>query len=412
MIQIKDKTQCCGCEACVQRCPRQCISLVEDNEGFLYPKIDKKSCIECNICDKVCPIINQREEKFPLSVYAAINRDEAIRLSSSSGGVFSMLAESVLNDGGVVFGVCWDTEWRLVFDYTESVDGLYRFRGSKYLQAHVGDAYLKAEEFLKSGRRVLFSGTPCQIRGLKLFLRREYDNLFCVDIICHGAPSPGVFRRYLIEEIGDVAKGNIKNSVSSSFKNCVVERNVFNASGWSIDDIQFRDKRLGWKKFSFTLYLAEAIADGEKNTVSLFYPFEENIYMRGFLSDIYLRPSCYACSAKAGKSGADITLGDFWGIDQLRPDIDDDKGVSAVLLNTTSGEQQVELLSVEKYQMSYDDVKQYNSAVYRSVAQPSKRAKFFRSRKPFRVTIDSLSKITLKEKYTFIIKNIFRKICG
>lgn len=390
MIQIKDKTQCCGCEACVQRCPRRCISLVEDSEGFLYPKIDKKTCIECNICDKVCPVINQREEQEPLSVYAAINRDEAIRLSSSSGGVFSMLAELVLNEGGVVFGVCWDAEWRLVFDYTASVEGLSRFRGSKYLQAHVGDAYIKAEEFLKMGRKVLFSGSPCQIRGLKLFLRREYDNLLCVDIICHGVPSPGVFRRYLAEEI---------EGVRSKAVDCDSLR---------IADIQFRDKRTGWKTYSFSYQLL----DDSNNLYSNSSLFTNNIYMRGFLSDIYLRPSCYACSAKAGKSGADITLGDFWGIDQLCPEIDDDRGVSAVLLNTTSGEQQFELLSVEKYQMNYDDVKHYNSAVYKSVARPSKRAKFFRYRKSFRATIDSLSKITLKEKYTFIIRNIFRKICG
>ena len=394
MIQIKDKTQCCGCEACVQRCPRQCISLVEDREGFLYPKVDKKSCIECNICEKVCPVITQSDEREPLSVYAAINRDEAIRHTSSSGGIFSVIAESVLREGGVVFGVCWDKDWRLVFDYTERVEGLSRFRGSKYLQAHVGDAYIKAEEFLKMGRRVLFSGTPCQIRGLKLFLRREYDNLFCVDIICHGVPSPRVFRRYLNEEIANVAKTK-----------------SIDIDSLHIDDIQFRDKRLGWKRFSFTLSFAEALADGEQKTISLSSPLDENIYMQGFLRDIYLRPSCYACSAKAGKSGADITLGDFWGIDQLRPDIDDDKGISAVLLNTASGEQQFEPLFVEKYQMSYDDVKQYNTAVYRSVARPSKRDKFFRSRKSFSVTIDALAKITLKEKYRFIIKNIFRKIC-
>lgn len=306
-----------------------------------------------------------------------------------------MLAEAVLNDGGVVFGVCWDKDWRLVFDYTESIDGLSRFRGSKYLQAHVGDAYLKVEQFLKLGRRVLFSGTPCQIRGLKLFLRREYDSLLCVDIICHGVPSPGVFRRYLNEEIENVAKTK-----------------AIDIDSLCIDDIQFRDKRLGWKRFSFTISLTEALAEGGKNIISLSSPLDENLYMRGFLQDLYLRPSCYACSAKAGKSGADITLGDFWGIEQLKPEIDDDKGVSAVLLNTPLGRQIFEQLSVEKTLMNYAHVQQYNLAVYRSVARPQKRDKFFRSRKSFSATIESLSKITLKEKYIFIIKNLFRRICG
>ena len=391
MIDIKDKSQCCGCEACVQRCPRQCISLIEDREGFLYPKVDKKACIECNICEKVCPVINQSEAKEPLITYAAKNNDEKIRLRSSSGGIFSMLAEAVLNDGGVVFGVCWDKDWRLVFDYTESIDGLSRFRGSKYLQAHVGDAYIIAEQFLKSGRRVLFSGTPCQIRGLKLFLRHDYDKLLCVDIICHGVPSPGVFRRYLNEEIANVAKNK-----------------VIDVDCLHIDDIQFRDKRTGWKSYS----LRYQLRDNNANLYSNISLYTDNIYMRGFLRDFYLRPSCYACSAKAGKSGADITLGDFWGIEQLKPEIDDDKGVSAVLLNTLLGKQIFEQLSVEKTLMNYAHVQQYNLAVYRSVARPQKRDKFFRSRKSFSATIESLSKITLKEKYIFIIKNLFRKICG
>ena len=391
MIDIKDKSQCFGCEACVQRCPRQCISLIEDREGFLYPKVDKKACIECNICEKVCPVINQSEAKEPLITYAAKNNDEKIRLRSSSGGIFSMLAEAVLNDGGVVFGVCWDKDWRLVFDYTESIDGLSRFRGSKYLQAHVGDAYIIAEQFLKSGRRVLFSGTPCQIRGLKLFLRRDYDKLLCVDIICHGVPSPGVFRRYLNEEIANVAKNK-----------------VIDVDCLHIDDIQFRDKRTGWKSYS----LRYQLRDNNANLYSNISLYTDNIYMRGFLRDFYLRPSCYACSAKAGKSGADITLGDFWGIEQLKPEIDDDKGVSAVLLNTLLGKQIFEQLSVEKTLMNYAHVQQYNLAVYRSVARPQKRDKFFRSRKSFSATIESLSKITLKEKYIFIIKNLFRRICG
>ena len=391
MIKIKDKSQCCGCEACVQRCPRQCISLIEDREGFLYPKVDKKACIECNICEKVCPVINQSEAKEPLITYAAKNNDDKIRLRSSSGGIFSMLAEAVLNDGGVVFGVCWDKDWRLVFDYTESIDGLSRFRGSKYLQAHVGDAYIIAEQFLKSGRRVLFSGTPCQIRGLKLFLRRDYDKLLCVDIICHGVPSPGVFRRYLNEEIANVAKNK-----------------VIDVDCLHIDDIQFRDKRTGWKSYSFRYQLR----DNNENLYSNISLFTDNIYMRGFLRDLYLRPSCHVCLAKAGKSGSDITLGDFWGIERLKPEIDDDKGVSAVLLNTPLGKQIFEQLSVEKTLMNYAHVQQYNLAVYRSVARPQKRDKFFRSRKSFSATIESLSKITLKEKYIFIIKNLFRRICG
>ena len=376
MIDIKDKYQCCGCEACVQRCPKRCISLVEDFEGFLYPKVDTDICVDCGLCEKVCPVINQNDEREPQQAYAAININDQIRLISSSGGIFTLLAEDVINRGGVVFGVCWNKDWRLVFDYTEKIEDLSRFRGSKYLQAHIGDAYIRVEQFLKLGRQVLFTGTPCQIAALKRYLKKDYDNLLLVDVICHGTPSPGVFRTYLTEEISRVAVGE-KNTVSSPSKSFVAERNVLNTMGWHIEDIQFRDKRLGWKKFSFTLRLTKALAVGEQNSVSLSYSLDENIFMRGFLRDFYLRPSCYSCPAKSGKSGSDITLGDFWGINELKPEVDDDKGVSAVIINSDKGVSWFDKLSLQRNEMSYGDLCRYNPALVRSVACPPQRAKFF-----------------------------------
>lgn len=377
MIDIKDKSQCCGCEACVQRCPKRCISLVEDAEGFLYPQVDTAVCVDCGLCEKVCPVLNQSAEREPQAVYAAINPDADVRQQSSSGGVFSMLADAVLSHGGVVFGVCWNDDWQLVFDYTESKDDLSRFRGSKYLQAHVGDAYIRVESFLKLGRQVLFTGTPCQIAALKRYLKKDYDNLLAVDVICHGAPSPGVFRTYLTEEISRIAADE-KNTVSSLSNHFVAERNMLNTMGWRIENIQFRDKRLGWKKFSFTLCLSKALAAGEQNSVSLSYSLNENIFMRGFLRDFYLRPSCYSCLAKSGKSGSDITLGDFWGINELKPEIDDDRGVSAVTINSDKGALWFDKFSLQRYEMSYGDLCRYNSALVRSVACPPQRAKFFK----------------------------------
>lgn len=378
MIDIKDKSQCCGCEACVQRCPKRCISLVEDAEGFLYPRVDTAVCVDCGLCEKVCPVINQSAEREPQVVYAAINSDADVRQQSSSGGVFSMLADAVLSHGGVVFGVCWNDDWQLVFDYTESKDDLSRFRGSKYLQAYVGDAYIRVEQFLKLGRQVLFTGTPCQIAALKRYLKKDYDNLLMVDVICHGAPSPGVFRAYLSEEIAQVDDRQQKNSVSLSSKPYIAERNLLNTADWHIENIQFRDKRLGWKKFSFTLCLTKALAAGEQNSVSLSYSLNENIFMRGFLRDFYLRPSCYSCLAKSGKSGSDITLGDFWGINELKPEIDDDRGVSAVTINSDKGALWFDKFSLQRYEMSYGDLCRYNSALVRSVACPPQRAKFFK----------------------------------
>ena len=199
MISIKDKKKCCGCSACVQRCPKQCINFREDNEGFRYPYIDTDKCINCGLCEKVCPIINQYNEKVPTKVYAAINTNEKIRMQSSSGGIFTYIATKVIEEKGVVFGARFDKNWEVKHDFTENIEGLSAFRGSKYMQSRIEDNYLKVEKFLKDGRKVLFSGTPCQIAGLKRYLKKNYENLLTIDIICHGVPSPKIWRLYLNE---------------------------------------------------------------------------------------------------------------------------------------------------------------------------------------------------------------------
>lgn len=214
MINIKEKHNCCGCSACVQVCPKQCISMSADNEGFLYPQIDTAICIDCGLCEKVCPVINQNEPREPLAVYAANNNNEDIRLKSSSGGIFTLLAEQIISEGGVVFGARFNENWEVVHDYTEAIEGLEPFRGSKYVQSIIGDNFIKAKQFLTDGRKVLFSGTPCQIAGLKKFLRKEYENLLTVEVVCHGVPSPMVWRDYLDYKRAKRAAG--KNSVSKS----------------------------------------------------------------------------------------------------------------------------------------------------------------------------------------------------
>lgn len=321
MIQIKDKKDCCGCSACVQKCPKQCISLKEDTEGFLYPVVDNEACIDCGLCEKVCPVLHQGEPHKPLKVYAAKNRDEEIRRQSSSGGIFTLLAEKVIQEGGVVFGARFDEHWEVRHDYTETIEGLAAFRGSKYVQSRMEDNYGKAEQFLKQGSKVLFSGTPCQVAGLKRFLRKEYENLLTVDFVCHGVPSPGVWRTYLKETVARMCD---KNSVSTdpiSMENAHVE------------SISFRDKSSGWKKYSFSLTLSATTRSGVKNTVSLCELFPQNPFMKGFLADLYLRPSCYACVAKSGKSDSDITIGDLWGAPAIIGNDDDDRGTSLVLVN-------------------------------------------------------------------------------
>jgi coenzyme F420-reducing hydrogenase beta subunit len=164
MINIQNKQDCCGCSACVQRCPKQCISLYEDEEGLLYPKVNLDTCIDCGLCEKVCPVLHQAEERAPLEVFAAKNPNEQIRMESSSGGVFTQLAEQTIEAGGVVFGVKWNEHFEAVHAYTDTKEGLAAFRGSKYVQSHVGDTFKQAEQFLKQGRQVLFSGLPVRLQ--------------------------------------------------------------------------------------------------------------------------------------------------------------------------------------------------------------------------------------------------------
>lgn len=321
MISIIDKTQCCGCRACEQRCPKHCITMKEDNEGFLYPEVDEKTCLKCGLCDKVCPVQNQFDSKDASNVYAAKNLNETIRRDSSSGGIFSILAEHILAQRGVVFGARYNDEWQVEIDYIESIDDLPKFRGSKYVQASTGKSFSLCESFLKQKRMVLFTGTPCQISGLKHFLKTDYENLLTCDIVCHGSPSPKVWNRYLNEEV----HGNL---------------NI-------ISNIKFRDKAYGWKNFHFTI-------EGKNNTTIVSSFHRENRFMQAFLSNLILRPSCYNCPAKEGKSCSDFTLADFWGVDSHHPQMDDDLGTSLLLVNSPRGEF---LIKKKQIQVEKSDIK-------------------------------------------------------
>lgn len=399
MINIEDKKQCCGCSACVQRCPKQCIVMKEDEEGFLYPVADKDVCIDCNLCEQVCPVLRQREEREPLDVYAAFNKNEEVRMQSSSGGVFTALAESIIKEGGVVFGARFNEDWEVVHDYVETVEGLSAFRGSKYVQSRIGCTFSQAEQFLKQGRKVLFSGTPCQIAGLKLFLRKEYENLLSVDFICHGVPSPGVWRQYLNEFIAH--QGNKKKSVFSPSKP------MFLNSIRDISRIEFRNKRLGWKKYSFALTLSVPIGHGAKNTVLLSEPYNKNIFMKGFLADLYLRPSCYVCPSKCLKSGSDVTIGDYWGIQNVKPEIDDDKGICCLLVNSDKGKN-ILFASMELIGTSFAEVLQGNPSLIKSVVLKNERSQFYKqsSQTSLTSTILDLTRLPLLFRCKIYIYNL------
>lgn len=260
-----------------------------------------------------------------------------------------MLAERVLADGGVVFGARFDATWGVVHAYTETTEGLSAFRGSKYVQSRIGASYKEAEKFLREGRRVLFSGTPCQIAGLKRFLGRDYDGLLTVDVVCHGVPSPLVWRKYLEEMISPEGTGETP----------------------VITDIAFRDKRAGWKKYGFGIRTSKS---------ELHEPLTVNVFMQGFLSNLFLRPSCYACPARCGKSGSDLSIGDYWGIGRWMPDFDDDKGVGLVLVNSAEGDRifTPPRLTADARETAYAQALAGNPCLERSVAMPAGRELFWK----------------------------------
>lgn len=389
MIKITRPENCCGCSACAQRCPKQCITMEEDPEGFLYPRIDLSKCIDCKLCEKVCPIINPNEDKQPLEIYATINPDEETRKQSSSGGVFSLFATRIIQENGVVFGARFDENGEVKHDYTETLEGLAVFRGSKYVQSRIGNTYQKAESFLKSGKKVLFSGTPCQIAGLKRFLRKDYDNLITVDFICHGVPSPKIWRHYLKVTCNKLAGGE----------------------DYEIKAINFRNKDRGWRKYNFSLSL-NIKSETNRNEIKKFCePASNNVYMKGFLNDLYLRPSCHYCAVKSGKSGSDITIADHWGVKKLNPSLNDDKGVSLAFYNTPKG-------SLYKLPsdtpLSYQEAIKYNQAAVKSYKAHRKRNLFFQkfneSGTDMATLVSQLTKETITAKAIRLTKRIIIKI--
>jgi len=348
MIEIIDKKKCCGCAACVQVCPQKCISFEEDERGFSYPFVNKVACIGCGLCERVCPEININEASKPIKCFASINNDSTIRKESSSGGVFSLIAEKVISEGGVVFGALFNNHWEIQHGYTETKEGLARFRGSKYVQSKTGETYQQVKSFLKQGRMVLYSGTSCQIAGLKKFLRADFDNLITIDVVCHGVPSPLLWRKYLEyksqQEIGSYLTDNITK-------------------------ISFRDKRKGWKRFGLSIKWNNG---RYKNEV-----LSENLFLNAFLKNLSLRPSCACCVSKEGKAGSDISLADYWGIGRKHRDMDDDKGTSLVLVNTEKGLNLFASLNCLKKETAYQEAFDNNPSIEKSVVFNENTEKFW-----------------------------------
>lgn len=368
MIDITNKEECCGCSACFNACPAKAIEMIEDEFGFKYPKVNKEKCTNCGLCDKVCPIKENTENKNAINAYAVINKNDDVRMNSSSGGIFSLLAEEILNDNGVVFGVQFDEKFKVIHSYIDEVNDISKFRGSKYVQSEIGNSYCKVKDFLISGRKVLFTGTPCQVEGLKSYLGKEYDNLYTQDIICHGVPSPKVWEKYK-----EYRKKQDKEEPNK---------------------INFRDKIDGWKLFNITFKYEKFLYN--KN-------LREDLYLKAFLKDICLRDSCYACKFKKHNRISDITLADFWGIENIKPHLDDDKGTSLVITNSNKGRELFEKIAnkVRFEEVNLDEAIKYNLAMIKSVSKHKNREKFFKD-------IDKMEFDKLMKKYINSLKDFKR----
>lgn len=304
MIILADKEKCTGCSSCAQTCPHGAISMLADVEGFLMPSIDSTKCVECHLCEKSCPVLNYKPEGNEVSpdAYAAWSLEDRTR--SSSGGIFSAFARFVLAKGGVVFGAAFDERMHCRHIFVEDIDGLEPLRGSKYVQSDVADTFRQAKAFLKDGRMVLYCGTPCQIAGLKAYLKRGYENLLMLDLACHGVPSDAVFQAYIAK-------------ISTRF-----------AGMTAVAGFEFR-RRDRWGK-------APSVSLGGKLT-SLYG--SDNLYMAAFDKGAMFRKSCYTCPYARLPRVGDCTIADFWGIGRHGVPFRQDtlKGVSLVLVNNAKG---------------------------------------------------------------------------
>lgn len=340
MITISDKTLCCGCTACVTACPAQCIVMRRDREGFDYPVINSPDlCVGCGKCEKVCPVLSPMGKAKPSEAFAA--RSQTYIDGSSSGGVFPALAEIVIADGGVVFGAVVNDDMTVGHAEAYDMAGVEKMRGSKYVQSDLYASYEDVRYWLLEGRKVLFTGTPCQVAGLHKYLGGSYDGLVTVDVLCHGAPSPGLWEKYV--------------------------QALEHKHGAKMEYVRFKDKSESWRHYAFTTSFGSC-------------QYMDDPYMALFVQDMTLRPSCYKCVMRDGGSGSDITLADLWSVQVSAPEMSDDRGVSGVYVYTEKGRQLMTVIA-SKVEMKPVDMEQSrldNGGFHDSASMPEKREEFFK----------------------------------
>ena len=370
MIDRLEKSQCCGCYSCVASCPQDAIFMKCDKEGFWYPEIDKSKCISCNICEERCPNINNTTRETKHKAYICMNENYEIRLESSSGGIFSAIAEYVIGKNGVVFGAGFDENLEVCHSFVDNTFDLQKLRGSKYVQSKIGNVYKEVEQFLKDDRLVLFTGTPCQVEGLRMYLDKEYDNLICSYFICHGVSSPKVWRKFILEK-----------------------ENEFNSK---IKEAYFRNKTKGWKKFSMFLKFG--------NDMIYRKDLNRDVMLRCFLSNICLRPSCHDCNFKNIEKSSDITLADFWEVDNVYPKMNDGKGISLCIINSERGEEIFKYISKDIIYRDIDFEKHISN-----IESLTKSAKENKNREVFFDELDNSNLDIIANKYCKVkMKEVIR----
>lgn len=375
MLEVIEKDKCCGCSACFSACGHQAITMQLDSEGFEYPIINQEACVDCGLCQSVCPVL-QYENRKDIRVknsdvqigFSARNKNFSQRLVSSSGSIFPPIAEWILDNNGLVVGAAYDNDFNVVHKFVESKDELRALQGSKYLQCKADNEtfkYIRKE--LKNGRKVLYSGMACQVEGLKSFLRKDYDNLYTIDLICMGIPSYVVWQKYLAAFFGDE----------------------------KIKSINFKEKSIGWDTFTFRV-------DTDKRI------FKErgmhNLYLRSMFLSWNMRPSCFQCPFKKAKRISDFTLADAWGVYHSTPDINDNKGLSSVIVHSNKGLELWNILKdkIDSVQVSIDDIAAGNSNLITNKPQTGDRKLFFEtlnvnSKEAF-LNLCSIRKAPLKQR--------------
>ena len=344
---------CTGCGMCVQLCKHSAIKMISDAEGFPRPVIAEDLCLECGLCQQRCPVNNQDsvEHKEPINVFSGWSCDENVRMESSSGGAFSEIAKYVIARNGVVFGVALDEDVKAMHIHVDNEVDLYKLRGSKYVQSFVGDSYIETEKLLRQGRMVLFSGTPCQIAGLRNYLRKDYENLVTVDLICHGVPSPKVFEDY---------KKWVEEKIHEK-----------------VSDVKFRCKKNSW--IFFNMGINPHVEKNKIVTYSYTGSYYADPYLRAFLRDNILRPSCYNCQYASIKRVSDFTIADWWGYKAMTG-YDKDyerRGVSLIMCNSKKAASMIGCLNMNLRERTVEEALKTNKSLKQPFSLPPTRDKFW-----------------------------------